>query len=82
MGQDISAIVLEALNSDIWTYDINETYIALIPNIKTPTKVSEFRPIGLYNVINMIIPKVMNNRLKSFLPMVEKLHKEKLENFQ
>lgn len=38
MGQDICATILEALNFDIWIDDINETYIALIPNIKTPTK--------------------------------------------
>lgn len=37
---------------------INFTYRALIPKVKCPTVVSEFRPINLCNVLYKIVSKV------------------------
>ena len=52
-----------------WVYFkiINHTFIALIPKVNNPEKVSNFRPISLYNVIYKIISKVIANRLKPML---------------
>ena len=50
--------------------DINNTNIVLIPKVKQPEKMSNFRSISLCNVIYKIISKVLTNRLKQILPSV------------
>lgn len=48
---------------------VNETYIAFIPNVKSLQKLTDFRPISLYNVFYNIIAKVRANRSKKVLPL-------------
>ena len=46
---------------------LNQTYLTLIPKVNFLEFVSQFRPIGLCNVIYKIISKLMVNRLKPFM---------------
>ena len=67
IGMDITKAVLSSLNSGSLLKSINHTFISLIPKVKNPERVTEFRPISLCNVIYKIISKVIANRLKPLL---------------
>ena len=62
------AAVLDFLNSGSILLEINYTHIVFIPKIKSPERISNYRPISLCNVIYKIISKVLANRLKLILP--------------
>ena len=68
VGTDVVAVVLNFMHSGTMSSDINYTHIVLIPKIKSLEKMSDYRPISLYNVIYKIISKVLANRLKIILP--------------
>jgi hypothetical protein len=70
IGPDTIKGVLSCLNSGQLLTSINQTYITLIPKVKSPTRVTEFCPIRLCNVLYKIISKVLANRLKPFLPHI------------
>ena len=65
---DVIATMLDFLNSGNMNPDINYTYIVLIPKVKSPEKMFDYKPISLCNVFYKIISKVMANRLKQILP--------------
>jgi len=70
VGSDVIKCVLNALNSGVMPSDLNETFICLIPKVKSPQKITEFKSISLCNVIYKIISKVLANRLKRILTIV------------
>ena len=70
VGNNVSSIVLEFLNSGIMVLEINYTNLVLIPKIKSAEKMTDFRPLSLCNVIYKIISKMLANRLKIILPQL------------
>lgn len=64
IGDDVTNVVLHYLNTGIIFIGLNHTYIILIPKVKCPKKVSNFRLIALCNIFYKIISKVQANRLK------------------
>ena len=70
VGDDVTAAVLDFLNSSNMLFEINYTHIVLIPKIKSLERISDYRPISLCNVIYKIISKVLANRLKLIFLMV------------
>ena len=68
IGAEVSDAVIGVLNTGILPHELNHTFLTLIPKIKSPRRVSDFRPISLTNVLYKLIAKVLANRLKKFLP--------------
>ena len=67
IGEDICQAILGILNSGTMPLSLNLTNIALIPKVKNPSIVSEYRPISLCNVRFKLVSKVLANRLKKIL---------------
>ena len=68
VGDDVSFVVLNCLNNCSMPVEINHTFITFIPKVKSPKRISEFRPISLCNVIYKLVSKVLANRLQGLLP--------------
>ena len=62
VGDDVVAAVLDFLVTGNMNLDLNYTHIVLIPKVKLPKKISDYRPISLCNVIYKTISKVMANK--------------------
>lgn len=65
MGDEVTSFVLNVLNKGDSTSAVNDTYFSLIPKVKNPKKVTDFRPISLCNVIYKLVSKTLANRMKS-----------------
>ena len=70
VGDDVISIVLNSLNLGNVHESLNSTFIALIPKVKNPKRVAEFRPIILCNVVYKLIAKMVVNRMKKILSHV------------
>ena len=67
---DIMCMVLNVLNSNMSIADINRANITLIPKINSPSRMSDFRPISLCNVVYKLVSKILANRLKIILSQI------------
>ena len=70
VGNSVTNMVLNVLNSNMPIAELNKTNIALIQKKKSPTQMADFRSISLSNVAYKIITKVLSNRLKIVLPQI------------
>lgn len=70
VGNCVTKVVLDFLDLGIIPPKLNETHIALIPKVKNPTKITQYRPISLSNVVSRLASKVLANRLKTLFPHI------------
>ena len=66
----VTKTVLDFLNFGISPPNFIDTHITLIPKIKEPKKIIDYRPINLCNVVYKIASKAIANRLKQILPSI------------
>ena len=62
--------VLTCLNTGSIPPSINQTFITLIPKVKSLVRVSEYRLIALCNILYKLISKILANRLEKILSCV------------
>jgi hypothetical protein len=67
VNEDICYAVLDFLNGGDMPEVVNNTILILIPKVKNPQDLTQFRPIALCNVLYKICSKVITNRLLGFL---------------
>lgn len=60
----VSIVYPQFLNGLAYISGINKIFISLIPKVKCPTKLTEYRSSSLYMIIYKIISKVITNRIK------------------
>ena len=70
VGNDVIEAILHYLNIGSLPSALGHSFITLIPKVKNPKHVSQYRPISLSNVLYRVFSKVLANRLKNFLPHI------------
>lgn len=70
VGPAVTNFVLEGFRTRTFPANMNETLIALIPKRPSPEYASQCRPIALTNVVVKVITKVIANRLKGIIGMI------------
>ncbi|CAL5398420.1 unnamed protein product [Camellia sinensis] len=70
VGAQVTRAVLGVLNEGKEVTAMNDTFLVLIPKVKTPKRMSQFRPISLCNVVYKIVSKVLANRMRKILPEI------------
>ncbi|GAA0185661.1 hypothetical protein LIER_32949 [Lithospermum erythrorhizon] len=70
VGSDLTAMVLNFLNNRALLHKFNFTLITLVPKIKNPITMTNFRPIALCKTVAKVIAKCLATRLKNVLPTI------------
>ncbi|CAL1402684.1 unnamed protein product [Linum trigynum] len=68
VGTDFASLVLKCFAIPSTIQSINETLLALIPKVDSPSSMNHFRPISLCNVGYKVIAKCIANNLKHLMP--------------
>jgi len=67
---DISRFLDEFYANGIFPRGSNASFIALIPKVKDPQNLNEYRPISLIGCVYKIVPKLLANTLKKVMPEI------------
>jgi hypothetical protein len=70
----VGKAVLDFVNFGIFYHSTNTTHIVLIPKKKNPSRVTNYRPISLSNVLYKLMAKVLANRMKHVLNSIISPH--------
>ena len=68
IGEEVTQAILDVLHTGKLLTELNTTILTLVPKVRRPSSVSEFRPIACYNTLYKCITKMLCNRLSLILP--------------
>ncbi|KAJ0539673.1 putative RNA-directed DNA polymerase [Helianthus annuus] len=68
--EDFGNIFKHFFETGSFSRGVSSSFIALIPKIKDPGELGDFRPINLVGIINKVVSKVLANRLKMVIGSV------------
>lgn len=63
IGEEVTIGVLDFFRSEKLLIYVNVTSITLIPKVKIPTNVSDFRPISCFSVLYKCISKILRDKV-------------------
>ncbi|GJT31865.1 hypothetical protein Tco_0922284 [Tanacetum coccineum] len=70
MEKDVIDTVSEFIINGKILKQLNHTIISLLPKVKSPARVNDYRPISCCNVIFKFISKIIANRIKDSLKVI------------
>ena len=70
LGADVTTTVLDFLIGGELPLGLNDTAITLIPKVRNPQKISQFRPIALCPVLYKIAAKANTNHMRNIMEEV------------
>ena len=70
LGNDVTLAVLDFLNGGELPSGLNDTSITLIPKVRHPQSISQYRPIALCPVLYKIAAKAITNHLRCIMDEV------------
>lgn len=70
VGHDVIIALLGVLNDGASLKDWNTTLVTIIPKIKDPLLLKDFRPISLCNVCSKIVSRAITNRFRPILSKI------------
>ncbi|GJY93449.1 putative RNA-directed DNA polymerase [Tanacetum coccineum] len=70
VADDVTNAICEFFRNGNLLKELNHTIIALIPKVKSPTRVNDYRPISCCNVLFKCISKIIANRIKHSLKIL------------
>ncbi|GJU62334.1 hypothetical protein Tco_1244169 [Tanacetum coccineum] len=70
VAADVTCAIQELFTNGNLLKEINHTIIALIPKVKSPSRINDYHPISCCNVLFKCITKIISNRIKESLKVL------------
>ncbi|KAK4383264.1 hypothetical protein Sango_2792500 [Sesamum angolense] len=70
VGEEVSNAIIDFFKTGRLLKQLNATLLTLIPKVRTPHSVAEFRPISCCNVIYKVITKILVSRIREILDLL------------